>query len=136
MALPRGHQDNPIERAQARRVIDLVQEGATPEDALKQVHSPVPGLLQRADVRAVLDHLAEFSMAPEARREMVRSALNKVVIESSQGTEPVDRKLAIDAANAIAQDPEVGLRSTQGAIQINLGALGPLMDAPDREPKE
>jgi len=130
MLAPKGPTDNPVALAQARRVIDLVQEGVSPAEALKRVPGAPKDLLNRADVQAVLNDLAEYSLAPQVRREAVRSTLNKVLIESAQGTEPIDRKLAIDAAKEIAQDPDVGLRTTQGAVPIDLGALGDLMVEP------
>jgi hypothetical protein len=75
---------------------------------------------------AVREYIMTFYLPPELRRELVRAARTKVLIDSLKDD---DRAMVLKASDAIASDPDVGLRQPPAPlVNLDFSALTDLLD--------
>src|SRR6266849_3414357 len=113
----------------AKRFLELVESGekdwvAAPKmgTSLREITESVP------DIRArVQDLLEKKSFNNVVRKEMVRAALNHMLMENYDGNLK-QQKVAISAAKEIARDPDVGLNvpPSTASVIIDMSTLGKL----------
>lgn len=114
----------------ARRFLELVEDGMTPSNAAKRLHSNLRNMNHNTDIRTGLRELVDNARFPaEIRKEMVRAGLNSIFLRNVAG-KLKEQKIALDAARQIAKDPEVGLNAiTAGpSVNIDLSTLGTLLE--------
>lgn len=124
------------ENIKAKRFLELIEGGGLKDweaarkmgTTLRQIHQDLP------DIRTKVKQLLEKNSFNSAvRKEMVRAALNHILMENVDGNLK-QQKVAISAAKEIAKDPDVGLNVPPSVIgvTIDMTALGKLRS--DLEP--
>lgn len=105
-----------VDAARTEAFMELVEAGEKPSVAAKVVGSTLKEMKRDPLVQARYEMLIQnYRMVAGERKELVRAVLNEIVMTAEKDA---DR---IAAAKAIAEDPEVGLRSGVGtAIQVNV----------------
>ncbi len=118
----------PLEGLKIKRFLEMVEAGEKPGAAAKRLGTTVTQIMEEQGVRpAVKALLEQFGFNNAVRKEMVRAALNKIMMENvDSGTK--GQKLAIAAAKEIAKDPDVGLNAPPSTIgvQIDMTAFAKL----------
>lgn len=100
----------------AEKVSRLVREdGMTLKQATTALGVHSASLLASEKV-SLEELIAENKKPPEQRREMVRAGLDEIFLKTVR----LDPELALKAAKQIAEDPEVGLSSSQMAQVLGL----------------
>ncbi len=135
----------------AKRVVDLIQQGKTPQEAA-QIIGIHPGNITGSPTMQLLirNLLAEAYIGPEIVRAMLRAGRNKAFAQTlTDGLRDNDTgllKIAAEFSKQIGNDPEIGLsQAPQQIVNIDITELKdvlkhtePLLgfDAPDFEDKE
>lgn len=116
-----------ISNTRAKRFIERLQRGEKVSEAAKnsQISTQVLRDANHPIRQEVEGLLSKYFLPAEARRQLNRAFLNKTVLAGmADDADATAQKLALDAANQMAQDPETGLRGTdQSGVVIDLGAL-------------
>jgi hypothetical protein len=112
----------------ARIYVELVKAGDTPSDAARKLHRKLSDLRMDEDFTRRAASIIENGYLPaEVRKALVRSGLNMRFVKGIDSDDPELRRDALTAAKMIAEDPEVGLKHTAPAIEIDLTVLGDIL---------
>jgi len=128
----RGKRNTPKSKV-ARKLVELVKEGATPDKAARLLDLDLKSPDNWAIVDQVRGLLKDYAAKPELDRELVRATRRKAMLESLRPDateEGPNFDIALKAANQIASDPEVGLTAPpQPVVSINLQMLENILDS-------
>lgn len=128
----RGKRKSPTNKV-AKKLVDLVKEGSTPEKAARLLDLDLKSPDNWAIVDQVRGLLRDYAAKPELDRELVRATRRKAMLESLRPDateEGPNFDIALKAANQIASDPEVGLTAApQPVVSINLQMLENILDS-------
>ncbi len=119
----------------AKRLEDLIASGDAEEMTVKEINRIVQTTTGRKLAKNIIK---DFKLDADLRRELVRAAVNKTILENLEGmkiidaqgheiTLPPNYKILLDAAKLASQDPEVGINTAQ-PIQIGI-QIGPELNA-------
>lgn len=115
----------------AKRFVELIKSDMKPSKAARRVGIDMNTIDEKPDLKARLKKLIEEVNFPaEIRKQMVRSSLDKILLENIEDGGIKEQKLALAAAKEIAKDPDVGLNTQQQnpSVVIDMRNLGKLLD--------
>lgn len=111
-----------VGRIRAQKVAELIQAGATTDEAAAAVNATVRQLARDPDVTAACEKLiADFTFSASKRKELLRARMNAVLLNG-------DDRDAINAAKVIAADPEVSLGSQVPLVAQQFVTVTPELD--------
>jgi hypothetical protein len=107
----------------AKRLVDLVNAGKTPEAAAERMGIDIRRNAQLH--KAMQELMVEAGgVPPHVQRELVRAARLKTMVDFANSTDEGQRGLSLRAANQIASDPDVGLNQPpQVNVTVDVGRL-------------
>lgn len=112
----------------AKKFVELVKSGETPSDAARRLHRKLSDLRMDEEFTRKAAAIIEGGYLPaEVRKALVRSGLNRRFVNGIDSDDPELRRDALTAAKMIAEDPEVGLKHTAPAVEIDLTVLGDIL---------
>lgn len=116
----------------AERFVDLVKHGKTAAQAAQAIGTTVRALNTHSDMQDAIAALVSVGELPaEVRRKMLKAGLNKIFMEGVGSDSVKERKLALEAAKLIGQDPEISLTEGDGAkVVFDLGDLAEVFKKP------
>lgn len=118
-------------RRRARRFMDLIAEGKKPAEAANDLHVRLGDLMADKHVKErVKEAIETWHLDDKVRKLLVRAVTNQLLVEGKDSDNVAEKKLALEAAKLIAADPDVGLQQQGPIVQIDLGALGNLLQQP------
>ncbi len=122
--IEQGHQEG----IKVKRFLELVESGKVPWEAARAMGSNMKTLTKNVDIREAVKKLIEGGRLPQdVRKQMVRDALDKILMDNVNGGSR-EQKIALGAAKEIAKDPDVGLNTAPVVgVQVNVGNLQNLM---------
>lgn len=112
-----------------RQFVQMVKENISPEVAARRLKKKLPA---RPYIQKVVSELSrDFAWTADVDRHIVRTGRRKAALDA---IEAGDTKLTLAALDAIASDPEVGLKAPPVTnINVNMGNLGAVFEAVEKD---
>ena len=123
---------NVIVQDAAAQFVDKIKNGISPGKAAASIGTTLGAIATNDEMRNAISQLVSVGEIPaEARKRMLRAGLNKLFMESVGATDIKSRKIALEAAKLIGQDPEVNANAGDGAtVVFELGDLADVFQKP------
>ena len=116
---------NSLIKRQAERFFDKVQSGIKPGRAANIMHTTLKKINNSEEMSAEVKRLMDTAtLSAEVRKKLVRSSLNKLIVENVDSEDIKRQRLALDAIKQASSDPETGLENEQAMVEINVSELG------------
>lgn len=122
-----------LAQIKARTFAKLVKEKGIVEAAKEVGERQWKQFISREEVREAVKKIIEAHyLPPDARKMLVRAGFNQLAIEGLTSTDPMAKKVALDALKGIAADQEVGITQPAAVqVSIDLGALKGVLESSD-----